>query len=56
MERLKERGLTLNSEKCNFRMSKITFMGHVLSQKGIGPDGEKVRAVVNARELRSEVF
>ena len=31
-------------------MSTITFMGHVLSEKGTGQAEEKVRAVVNARE------
>ena len=35
MERLKEVGLTLNPDKCEFAMQKITFMGHVLSHRGI---------------------
>ena len=50
MERQREKGLTLNSDKCQFRISKIEFMGHVLSEKGIAPTEEKVKAVLEARE------
>jgi hypothetical protein len=44
LERLQEKGLTLNPEKCEFRISKITFMGHLVSDKGIGPTQGKVKA------------
>ena len=47
--RLKERGLTVNPDKCEFRIPRITFMGHVLSEKGIDPMEEKVKAVSEAR-------
>jgi hypothetical protein len=50
LTRLEERGLTLNKEKCVFDMPKLTFMGLLLSNRGIGPTEEKVRAVVEARE------
>ena len=53
MGKLAERGLTLNPDKCEFRIPRITFMGHVLSERGIGPTNEKVKAVVNAREPES---
>lgn len=48
--RLQERGLTVNPDKCENRILRITFMGHVLSEKGIGPMEEKVKAVSEARE------
>ena len=48
--RLQERGLTVNPDKCEFGIPRITFMGHVLSEKGIGPMEEKVKAVSEARE------
>ena len=48
--RLRDKGLTLNEEKCVFHMLKLTFMGLVLSQQGIGPTEEKVKAVNEARE------
>ncbi|CAB4009281.1 Transposon Tf2-6 poly, partial [Paramuricea clavata] len=50
LTRLEERGLTLNKDKCVFDMPKLTFMGLLLSNRGIGPTEEKVRAVVEARE------
>ena len=53
LERLQERGLTLNPEKCEFRIPRITFMGHHVSEKGIGPTQAKVEAVLNAREPQS---
>ena len=40
LERLKERGLTMNAEKCTFRMTKVVFMGLLLTRHGIGPTKE----------------
>ena len=53
LETLKDCGLTLNKDKCKFHMSKLTFMGHVLSEKGIQPEEEKVKAIREAREPQS---
>ncbi|KAJ8414520.1 hypothetical protein AAFF_G00037220 [Aldrovandia affinis] len=50
LTRLMERGLTLNPDKCQFNMDKLVFMGILLSEKGIGPTEERVRAVAEARE------
>ena len=53
MMRLRERGLTLNLEKCQFSMNELTFMGHVLSSRGVGVASDKVKVVVDAREPES---
>ena len=50
LKTLKEKNLTLNKDKCQLHMSQLEFMGFVLSERGIGPTEEKVKAVVNARE------
>ena len=57
LQTLQEKNLTLNPEKCQFRMTKITFMGYLLSERGIGPTSSNVEAVKNARrpESASEV-
>ena len=34
---LSSKGLTLNRNKCQFKMSHLEFMGLVLSARGIGP-------------------
>ena len=44
------RGLALNKDKCVFHMSKLTFMGLVLSRRGMGLVEGKVRAVAEAGE------
>ena len=47
---LSSRRLTLNRDKCQFKMSHLEFMGHVLSARGIGAADVKVKVVVDARE------
>ncbi|XP_046581664.1 uncharacterized protein K02A2.6-like [Haliotis rubra] len=47
---LQEKGPTLNAGKCQFRMENLQFLGHVLSEKGVSPAEDKVRAVLEARE------
>ena len=53
LERLQQRGLTLNREKCKFQMPQFEFIEYLLSIRGIGPTESKVQAVVNAREPES---
>lgn len=50
---LRERGLTLNQDKCMFNMKQIEFMGHVLSAKGIGLSQSKVQVIFDARTPQS---
>ena len=53
LRRLRERALTLNENKCQFRLPKLTFFGHDLSSKGIAPSEEKVSAVQSAKPPQS---
>ena len=50
LDRIKERGLTLNKQKCKFNMTELEFMGHVLTPHGIQPADQKIKAVLNARQ------
>ena len=50
LERLSEKQLTLNADKCTFRMNKVVFMGLLLSKHGVGPTKEKVRAIAEASQ------
>ena len=45
-----DKGLTLNPETCVFRMPQLTFLGYLLSRKGIGSTESRVEAVVRAKE------
>ena len=59
LDRLKGAGLTLNEDKCEFRLPRLTFFGHEVTQKGVEPSDEKVAAIQhadppqNASEARS---
>ena len=59
LDRLKERGLTLNWDKCEFRQTELLFFGVVFSEKGIALNPAKVKALKeasppnNVSELRS---
>lgn len=50
LQRIKEKGLTLNQAKCEFSMNKITFMGHVMSKNGIGPTSDRIKSLLDAKE------
>ena len=45
LERCEKINLTLNKEKCVFKVKEVTYIGHKLTQEGIKPDDEKVRAI-----------
>ncbi|CAB4029427.1 Retrovirus-related Pol poly, partial [Paramuricea clavata] len=58
-ERCRERNLKLNPKKCEFGLTQIPVLGHVVSAKGIQPDPVKTKAIqetpppANVAELRS---
>ena len=45
MERCREKNIMLNKEKVKLRSKEVQFMGHVISQKGLKADPEKIKAV-----------
>ena len=45
LDRLRSINLKLNRSKCKIRMTEISYIGHVLSEKGLKPDPEKIRAI-----------
>ena len=59
LQRLRERGLTLNKDKCAFIKSNLDFFGFVFSKQGMSVDRKKVEAICsitppqNMTELRS---
>ena len=59
LTRLSRAGLKLKPEKCKFFQKSVSFLGHIISDQGIGTDPEKIRAVVewpvptNVRQVRS---
>ena len=53
IECLQECSLTLNAEKCLFNTDRLVFMGMRLSEKGIGPTVDRVKAVLEVQEPKS---
>ena len=49
LDRLRETGLTLNEDKLEFRLPRLTFFGHEVTRTGIEPSEEKVAAIRQAR-------
>ena len=47
-ERCRERNLKLNPKKCEFGLTEIPVLGHVISSKGIQPDPVKTKAIQEA--------
>jgi len=45
LERCKSNCIKLNKEKCKFRLSKVSFKGHVISEEGLKPDPAKIQGV-----------
>ena len=48
LERLKDRGLTLNPKICKFLQSSISFFGQIFSHQGTRPDPKRVEDLDNA--------
>ncbi|XP_024020452.1 uncharacterized protein LOC112091328 [Morus notabilis] len=47
LQTLREHRLYAKKEKCDFWMTEVKFLGHVVSQEGISVDPSKVEAVLN---------
>ena len=45
LDRCRERILKLNKDKCPFRVSEVSSVGHAVSADGVKPDALKVEAV-----------
>jgi len=45
LKKCEEINLTLNKEKCHFRVHQVFYIGHILNSNGVQPDPEKVRAI-----------
>lgn len=44
-DRLRQHTLLLQPDKCNFLMTEIKYLGHIINGQGVAPDPDKVKAV-----------
>ena len=47
MLRCQEQNVKLNEQKVKLRHKEVAFMGHVITEKGLKPDPEKVKAILD---------
>lgn len=58
LQLLRDNGLTLNRNKCKFAVNSMTFLGYLISSKGVAMSDDRVKAVLdieqpgNINELR----
>jgi len=52
-ELLKRNELYAKFSECEFWLSKLVFLGHVVSNKGLSVDPQKIKAVTNCPDLRT---
>jgi hypothetical protein len=52
-QKLRENKLYAKSEKCEFRVSKVDFLGHKITQKGLKMDDHKVKVILDWKPPRS---
>ena len=53
-QRLKDSGLTLNHEKCEFSKSRLKFFGFIFSVQGVSAGPKKVAAVQHATDPQNQ--
>ena len=47
LARIRKSGLKLNRAKCHFKQQQVKFFGHIISESGIRPDPDKIKAITN---------
>ena len=53
LQRLKQRGVRLKKDKCEFGQSEVTYLGHRVDPEGLKPTEDKVKAIREAPEPRN---
>lgn len=47
LTRCTQHGIKLNSDKCQFKVKEIQFLGHIITPDGLKPDPAKIEAIRN---------
>ena len=53
-ERIRQFRLRLNPKKCTFGVTSRKLLGHIVSERGIEVDSEKIRAILDMPAPRTE--
>jgi hypothetical protein len=47
LERAKAENVKFNPEKLQYKVKEVKYMGNIVSESGLKPDSEKVRAILD---------
>ena len=53
LQRLKQRGVRLKKDKCEFGQAEVTYLGHRVDHEGLKHTEDKVKAIREAPEPRN---
>ncbi|GFR61429.1 polyprotein [Elysia marginata] len=53
LQRLESKDFRLQISKCEFNVSRINFLGHIISADGITPDPKNVQPILDAPTLKT---
>ena len=53
LQRLKQRGVRLKKDKCEFGQAEVTYLGHRVDHQGLKHTEDKVKAIREAPEPRN---
>ena len=51
LQRARDKGVTFNSDKIQFKISEVEYMGNLVSYEGLKPDPKKIEAIINMHRL-----
>ena len=51
---IKQAGLHLKAEKCFFFRTRISFLGHVVSEQGVEPDPNRIKCILEANPVKKK--
>ncbi|OON18525.1 hypothetical protein X801_05621 [Opisthorchis viverrini] len=54
LDRLKECGLRIKEEKCDFLVDHVDYLGFRISAEGLAPLAEKIRPILEAQQPRNK--
>lgn len=54
LDRAKERNVKFNPKKCQFEKDEVKYIGHIISDKGIKADPDKIRAIDGMQQPKNK--
>ena len=49
LQRARDKGVKFNSDKIQFKISEVEYMGNIVSSEGLKPDPKKIEAIINMK-------